>query len=81
MPLQPDIIVIYHATNDMSGELRELAVKQGLLAEGEFQEFSWPGRYSLLWNLVEKNLRIMAAQHASQEGRDRLVFDSYKNWR
>jgi len=77
-PLQPDIIVIYHATNDMSGELRELAVKQGLLAEVGFQEFSWPGRYSLLWNLVEKNLRIMAAQHANQEGRDKLVFDPYK---
>lgn len=74
-PLRPDVIIIYHATNDMSGELRELALAQGLIAEGGFQEFSWPGRYSVLWNLVEKNLRVMAAERISLENRDRLVFD------
>ncbi len=77
-PLLPDIIVIYHATNDMSGDLRKLAVKQGLLAKEQFQEFSWPGRYSLLWNLVEKNLRVMVAQHASQESHNKLTFDPYE---
>jgi lysophospholipase L1-like esterase len=76
-PLQPDIIIIYHATNDMSGDLRKLAVKQKLLAEEGFQEFSWPGRYSLLWNLVEKNLRIMVAQHANED-QDKLTFNPHK---
>jgi lysophospholipase L1-like esterase len=74
-PLQPDVIVIYHATNDMSSELRELAATQGLIAEGGFQEFSWPGRYLVLWNLVEKNLRVMIAERAALENRGRLVFD------
>lgn len=77
-PLLPDIIVIYHATNDMSGDLRKLAVKQGLLDDEKFQEFSWPGRYSLLWNLVEKNLRIMAAQHANQNNHAKLTFEPDK---
>ncbi|WP_151446700.1 SGNH/GDSL hydrolase family protein [Lacisediminimonas profundi] len=72
---QPDVIVIYHATNDLSRELRELAVKQGLIPEGGFKEFSWPGNYSLLWNLAEKNLRVMAAQRAARDKQGRLRFD------
>lgn len=76
-PLKPDIIIIYHATNDMSGELRELAVKQGLISEDELKEFSWMGRYSLLWNLVEKNLRLMAAERAARKNHGRLNFDPH----
>lgn len=63
--LEPDIIVIYHAANDLSGELREIAVKQGILETTQFKEFSWLGRYSLLWNLAEKNLRVFLAQRAA----------------
>ena len=30
LPLQPDIVVIYHATNDLSAETRKLAKKAGI---------------------------------------------------
>jgi lysophospholipase L1-like esterase len=72
-PLKPDVIVIYEAANNLSGELRELAAKQGIIHEEKIQEFSWPGRYSVLWNLVEKNLRVLYAQRAAQANQGRLV--------
>src|SRR5690606_36621055 len=54
--LRPDIIVIYHGTNDLSGELRDLAAATGLIQRVSPPESSWLSRYSLLWNLVTKNL-------------------------
>jgi lysophospholipase L1-like esterase len=72
-PLKPDVIVIYEASNDLSGELRDLAAKQGIIAEAKIQQLTWPSRYSLFWNLVEKNLRILDAQRAAQANRGRLV--------
>lgn len=74
-PLDPDVIVIYEAANDLSRELRELAVEQGLLKEGKLIERSLLARYSLLWELVEKNMRIHSAQNAAVEGAGRLQFD------
>jgi lysophospholipase L1-like esterase len=74
-PLQPDVIVIYEMSNNFSGELRELAAKRGIIREAKMQELTWPSRYSLLWNLVEKNLRIMAAQHAAETKRGSLEID------
>ena len=34
-PLEPDIIVIYHATNDLAAETRKLAIEQGLYVPGD----------------------------------------------
>ena len=70
--LNPDAVVIYEATNDLSGELRQLAVEQGLIANATMRDFSWPGEYSLLWNLVEKNLRVLSAQSAARKNGQRL---------
>ena len=55
-PTDPDVIVIYHATNDMSSGTRTLAEAAGLIAAGE-QDPSWLAGHSLAWNLVEKNWR------------------------
>jgi hypothetical protein len=46
-PLQPDVIVIYEAANNMSGEMRRLAAQRGIIASEQFEVGSWPGRYSL----------------------------------
>lgn len=70
--LEPDAIVIYHATNDLSGELREIAFAQGLLESPSFKPMAWPARYSLLWELAEKNLRILFAQRAAAANASRL---------
>jgi lysophospholipase L1-like esterase len=72
-PLNPDVVVIYEASNNLSGELRDLAAKQGIISEARMQELTWPSRYSLLWNLVEKNLRVLAARRAAQANQGRLV--------
>lgn len=53
-PLEPDLIVIYHATNDLSAGTRELAVAAGLVT-ADAHEPSWLARHSLAWNLIEKN--------------------------
>lgn len=59
-PLQPDMVFIYHATNDMTYEVHTLAESQGLVSRP--QPTSWLGRYSLLWFLVEKNIQIRVIQ-------------------
>jgi lysophospholipase L1-like esterase len=74
-PLQPDIIVYYEAANNLSGEMRELAAKRGLIGEETVEVASWPSQYSLLWYLVEKNLRVEAAQRNARTNRDRLEVD------
>jgi lysophospholipase L1-like esterase len=74
--LAPDVIVIYEATNDMSGELRELAVQQGLLRDTRFEEQSWLARHSVLWDLAQKNLRVLLAQHESRRNTGRLQVDA-----
>jgi lysophospholipase L1-like esterase len=75
-PLQPDIIVIYHATNDMSAELRRLAVEKGVMAQGPVDAPSWMAKQSLLWNLAEKNLRIWLAQRKVEANVGRLDVDA-----
>lgn len=75
-PLQPDVIVIYEGANDFSGEMRVLAAKHGITTEAKMQELAWPSRYSLLWYLIEKNLRVVAAQRAAEANRGRLEVDA-----
>ncbi len=74
-PLDPDIIVIYEAANNLTGELRALAVQQGILADPTFRETSWPGTHSLLWNLAEKNWRVLLARRAAEAREHRLDID------
>ena len=74
-PLNPDVVVIYEAANNLSGDLRERAAEQGIVESDAFQKFSWPTRYSLLWKLVELNLRVIAAEQASRSNAGRLATD------
>lgn len=73
-PLQPDVIVIYHATNDLSAHSRNLAVKQGLYQNAKTKK-SWLSEYSLLWRLVEKNLSIWQTQQSAYDQNIKLEFD------
>lgn len=75
-PLQPDIVVIYHATNDMSAELRRLAAASGAIRESRVEPPSWLSNHSLLWNLAEKNFRIWVAQRKAERKVDRLDADA-----
>ncbi len=75
--LQPDIIFIYHATNDLSFNTRRLAKAQGLVAEknSEKESLSWFSQYSLLAYLVEKNLRLIDLQNQSEKIQGKLSYD------
>lgn len=74
-PLDPDVIVIYEAANNLTGELRALAAQQGIVADTAFRETSWLGTHSLLWNLAEKNLKILLARRAAEAQEHRLDID------
>lgn len=58
-PLEPDVIVVYHGTNDLTQDTRRLAIRQGLYAPGEGDTLAI-GEWWLTWFLVEKNLRQLA---------------------
>jgi lysophospholipase L1-like esterase len=74
-PLDPDVIVIYEGLNDLSGELRDVAARQGVIAEAKMHEMSWLSRYSVLWNLAEKNLRVLASQREARRNQGRVRVD------
>ena len=75
LALQPDIIVIFPGTNDLVGELMDLAVAQGLARPHDASSESWIARKSLLWELVAKNLRVISARQAARSGSQGLKFD------
>ena len=72
-PLAPDVIVIYHATNDLSHITRKLAKVQGIYS-GKAEDPSWLGKWSLAWFLIEKNLELNERQKKASQGKDRLSF-------
>jgi len=74
--LQPDVIVVYHATNDLSGEVNRLAAEAGLRGNDFGQ--SWLERHSLLWELVVKNLRVWRATRRQSDGAGRLHVQAEK---
>ena len=74
--LEPDVVIIYEASNNLSGELREVAAKQGVIEAAQWEPFSWPSRYSLLWSLTEKNLRVFSAQRSARINPKRLSVDT-----
>jgi len=69
---QPDVIVIYEATNDLSANSYDVAEAQGLVVGRTEQNLSWPSRYSLLWYLVEKNLLVLRLQSETTQTSGRL---------
>jgi lysophospholipase L1-like esterase len=70
-PFQPDVVLYYEATNDLTADTRALAVRAGIYRAGE-GEPAWIGRWWLTYHLLEKNLRQLSGPRG--EG-DRLSFD------
>ncbi|HUR28657.1 MAG TPA: SGNH/GDSL hydrolase family protein, partial [Planctomycetota bacterium] len=60
-PLEPDVIFIYEATNDLTKDTRDVAQAQGVYS-GHADEDSWLSRVSLTWYLIEKNLLLSSRQ-------------------
>jgi lysophospholipase L1-like esterase len=63
---QPDVIVIYEATNDLSSNSYDLAREQGVVHARQEETIGWLGRHSLLAYLVGKNLEVLRQQWRAQ---------------
>ena len=72
-PTEPDIVVIYEATNDLSRDTRELALREGLPGTDRIGT-SWLAQHSVAWELLEKNLR--AVTPAADTGAPTLRYDA-----
>lgn len=72
LPLEPDLVVVYHANNDIAHDTRALAKRRGLVdltSPGLLEKL---GRYSLMVDLARKNLEIFRGADNSQQT-DRLT--------
>jgi lysophospholipase L1-like esterase len=74
-PTEPDVIVIYHATNDLTRNSREEARRQGVY-RGHADQSSWLADWSLAWYLVGKNLLLRTREQAARSGEGRLEVDA-----
>ncbi len=72
--LEPDVVVIYEATNDLSLDSRRLARDRQLIPDVPTQAGGL-ARYSLLWFLVDMNLSIRRLQATAESDAGKLVFD------
>jgi lysophospholipase L1-like esterase len=70
-PLDPDVVVIYDVTNDLSRDTRQIAYARGLY-DPDAHKPSWLARHFTLWFLVEKNLQIRAAKERAQSSHERI---------
>jgi lysophospholipase L1-like esterase len=74
--LQPDIVICYEATNDLSSDSRKLAEERGLRpATGKGEGLSRLASYSMLLTIAELNIKIIARQNAAKSGQKRLTFE------
>ena len=72
-PLEPDFILYYEASNDLSKDTRLLAHRAGLF-EGEPVKPSALARISTAWNILEKN--VILRRRASAASGPRLQYDA-----
>lgn len=73
-PLEPDVIFLYEATNDLTKDTRELAQAQGVYTEHSDRE-DWLAEISLAWHLLEKNVLVKLRQDAGTQSAGRLKLD------
>lgn len=72
--LEPDVIVFYEATNELSFDTRNLARERGLYRD--VSGFSdWLAHHSVFFELAQKNLQVMTRASAAQVSADKLTFE------
>lgn len=74
LPLQPDVVVIYEATNDLTSNSFKLARSRGLAVEHPEERMGWLSRHSLLVYLVRKNFHVVQAERAASRQTGKLEF-------
>ena len=73
--VEPDVIVLYHAANDLATDTAELARAAGIAVPEEGRRDTLLERVSLLWKLVGKNRRFQAAQEQGRSPNAKLALD------
>lgn len=69
LPLNPDIVIYYEANNDLAVDSRALASDRGLLSTSNESVVRFLSTYSLLFDLVYKNARILLAGRDTRSGK------------
>lgn len=77
-PLQPDVIVVYEATNDLSFDSYELAKRRGLVFTRPGESRSWLARHSFVWFLLSKDLVMLERQQQADAVTGKLTFDPHE---
>ena len=77
-PLEPDVIVIYEAANDLSFDSYDLARSQGLVVDVRSLERTWLSRHSLAWFLIGKNLVALRLVVKTRSGSGKLRFNPWE---
>ncbi len=72
---KPDLIVIYHATNDLSANSYQLAHEQGVAPRRQEADMGWLSRHSLLVYLIDKNLEVMRLQRQATNPTAKITLD------
>ena len=62
-PLEPDVVVVYHASNDLTKNSRPLAREQDVY-RGHADRPSWLAEHSLAYDLLVKNLLVRLRKRA-----------------
>lgn len=73
---QPDIIVVYHATNDLSWHSYQAAESSGIAMKRAEQNRFWLSEYSLLSHLIELNLKILLLRNETVAKPEKLTVDA-----
>lgn len=78
--LDPDIIVIYEAVNDLAMNVRQLAIDQGISSvetvERGRNDIGWLARHSLLARLIRANLRFALVRGIATGSSGKVTLDT-----
>ncbi len=69
---EPDLIVIYHATNDLTQISKKEAIKKGIKFSLGDRQMVWLSNYSVLVNLIKNNFIIWNVQNSASENANKL---------
>ncbi len=72
-PLDPNVVVIYHAAKDLADDTRVLAMKNGLVPDQPHDKLE---DYSLLWTLLRMNWWHFKSQQAGRSSEGKLNYDA-----
>ncbi len=72
---KPDMIVIYHATNDLGADAYRQAQAQGVAPHRQEENMGWLSRHSLLVYLIGKNLEVMRLQREATNTSGKIRLD------